>query len=266
MPRKTVIVVVGVILAILALSFFAVGYDLGDQPLVVHEEKIKTSNVDRFFDRDNYTFWYDSTNNTVLLVNRSSLHREPVPTFEERPENVSPSYIALGVLREYLKGSEWKYEGRYIVLPKEIADSFYLSHGGWIYVQETVELHWKDTPRWEYTEARTSLDGRFRLIWDLRDQTYILEYSIEPLIPLPTYDVWSDASRNCSPDSSIETYAVGAKGKYVITPNEYMRTYPRYVTKKTGHWYQGDFYLLSMLCLIGLCFLAMYAAFTSRRE
>lgn len=29
---------------------------------------------------------------------------------------------------------------------------------------------------------------------------------------------------------------------------------------------QGDFYLFSILCLIGMCFLAIYTAFTSRKE
>ena len=157
MPLKIVIVAVGVVLAILALSFFATGYDLGGKPLVWEEE--------------------------------------------------------------YISGYRTTHSGYYL--------STY--HG------ETIELRGRHDEIVQYLPAS-------------KNRSYIKQIAEEEggmVISTPYRD--SDAV------------------VYVHIPKKYLTKEPIYDTayKKL---YPGDFYLLSMLCLIGLSFLAMYAAFTSRKK
>lgn len=158
MRRKIVIVVTGVILAILALSFFATGLNLGGKPLVIHEEKYITGH-DQSFDYVNYRLTCTMT---------------------------------------------------------------------------TINIE----------DKRTG----------------------DTLLTLPAYDDIYDPALN-KRNGGIVWFCVtpGARKVHAIVPEEYTKTRPTYRIKKTK-MYPGDFYLLSIVCLIGLSFLAMYAAFTSRRE
>jgi hypothetical protein len=162
MPRKIVIVAVGVILAILAFSFFATGYDLGGKPLVIHEERYVSGYHVGFI--DNYELKQDTWNGeTVALVNKRNLDDQ-------------------------------------ILLP--------------------AYDNWKDAH-----DAEKNMEWGMTVSWN--------------------------------PDLT-EKVIVGVPEKYTLR-------YPLYETRQTK-LYPGDFYTLSILCLIGLSFLAMYAAFTSRKE
>jgi hypothetical protein len=162
MLRKIVIVVTGVILAILAISFFATGLNLGGKPLVIHEEKYISSYDQRvYFDNVNYALTCTMT---------------------------------------------------------------------------TINIE----------DKRTGAT----------------------LLTLPAYDDFLDpALRRNKRNGGIVWSCVtpGAREVHAIVPKEYTVTYSKYRVNKTK-MYPGDFYLLSILCLIGLSFLAMYAAFTSRRK
>ena len=160
MLRKIVIVVTGVILAILALSFFATGLNLGGKPLVIHEEKYISSYDQRvYFDNVNYALTCTMT---------------------------------------------------------------------------TINIE----------DKRTG----------------------DTLLTLPAYDDIHDPALD-KRNGGIVWFCVtsGARKVHAIVPKEYTVTYSKYRVKKTK-MYPGDFYLLSIVCLIGLSFLAMYAAFTSRRK
>jgi hypothetical protein len=167
MPRKIVIVAVGVILAILALSFFATGHDLNGKPMVLSEE----------------------------------------------------TYI----------------------------------RNCW---QDFDDINYK------LTCSRTAINVVDRKNHDI-------------LLTVPAYEKWRDLESNemksdgvavtCKARGTYDWCAYAYCRVHAYVPKEYTRTYTDYGTKRTL-MYPSDFYLLSMLCLIGLSFLAMYAAFTSRRK
>ena len=172
MPRKIAIVAVGVILAILALSFFATGYDLGGKTLVIYE----ASDEYVFFaqiNRDRYKLHYDSSSGEICMMSMSGTVLEKLTT-------------------------------------------------------TTREAWMRQSHLWIHDYQRPE----------------------SPKEPIVTYYKFSDG-RLC----------------YVEVPAKYLEWHCSERVEGTDLTLtQGDFYLFSILCLIGMCFLAIYTAFTSKKE
>jgi len=190
MPRKIVIVAVGVVLAILALSFFATGYNLGGKPLVISEKVFFGYRAE--LDEDRFELHFDSTKREVTIMpkNQSLDGNSKILQTQPAKKGYSPSG-----LYTWSPGFPQRPPQESVVIEA-------------IVTGESV------------TMRRTYKDSGDEDLW------------IE--IP-PEYLKWE----------SVPGYHPQVE-RTVIT--------------------QGEFYLLSILCLIGMCFLAMYAAFTSRRE
>lgn len=178
MPRKNVIVLVGVILAILTLSFFATGYDLGGKTLVIYEARDEYDFHLRI-NGDRYKLHYDSSSGEICMMSISGTFREN-STFLE---NLTTT---------------------------------------------TEEAFRRQSHLWIHDYQRPQ------------------ESQKEPI---------------------ITRYKVFGEYYYVEIPAKYLKwDYSERVEGRDLTLTQGDFYLFSILCLIGMCFLAIYVAFTSRKE